>query len=117
MKKLIYTLSVAVCFLAAMSFTPESKNIGGIYTVAPTHPSHMQLNLKYDHTFIYQDSSNPDKQITVFGRWNDDGQYVTLKDYVTTFNFHNKWQIINSGNAVKARIGSAFYTLQKKPGC
>jgi hypothetical protein len=117
MKKLFYTLSVAVCIIAAMSFTPENKNIGGLYTAATTGPGHMQLNLKYDHTFIYQDVSNADKHITVYGRWHDDGKYVTLKDYVTTFKLNEKWQITNSGNTVKAHIGTTFYTLQKQPGC
>jgi|GEM_PF-5084719 len=117
MKKLIYTLSAVVCFIAVMSFTPETKNVIGIYTAAPAGPGHIQLNLKYDHTFIYQDVSNTNKQVMVYGRWNEDGEYVTLKDYVTTFNLHDKWQITNSGNTVKARIGTTYCTLQKQPGC
>ena len=116
MKKFIHLLSSALCLMAVMSFIPEARNVMGTYTVGVMDPSQIKLDLKYDHTFTYQDFSNPNNKIEVTGRWEEQGEFVILKDYVSSVNFHDKWKITADGKFAKAKQGITFFTLQRQ-GC
>lgn len=117
MKKFIHLLALSFCLFAVMSFMPEPRNVAGTYTVGVMNPNKVELKLNNDHTFSYQDLSNAEKPVTVTGRWVEQGEYVLLKDYVSTISFHDKWMITADGQFAKAKAGLTFYTLQKQAGC
>jgi len=115
MKKLIQTTGIAALLLSIFSFTNEAElPFVGIYGVSESDPAQIELTLNADHTFTYQDFSNPVKKIDVHGNWEVRNNRIVLKDYLYEFPFHSKWKITKNGMMAKSRKGLTYYSLGKK---
>lgn len=103
-------ISVLLC-----SFAPiEPEPFIGTYGVSDLDPSDIQLTIQGDHTFYYQDFSNPDRKIVRSGTWSMKGKHVVLKDKAKTKNFHHVWKFRNDGRVAQSRKGITFYRLCKQ---
>lgn len=108
------TLIIGILF-AISSFTkPDETGLTGTYGVSENDPAQIELILNKDHTFTYQDLSNPDKNINVSGNWSFKNNQIILKDDRSELSFNDKWKIINDGTIAKSRKGMTFYTLRKR---
>jgi hypothetical protein len=112
--KHVLNVSLILVIFASLSFTKASGGyLTGIYGVSKNDPSKIELTLNDDHTFRYQDFSNPAKRIDVSGKWELKGKFVILKNTTVSGSFHNKWKISQDGVVAKSRKGMTFYTLNK----
>lgn len=115
MKKLFFIPLIALCTFAVMSFNSVSeKTVIGMYGVSDTDPAKIQLIIGADHTFTYQDYSDMSKIIMVTGRWEQKEEFVVLKDYVSTYKFHDVWKISADGKVARSKMGITIYTLTKQ---
>lgn len=94
------------------SFAPADGFIG-TYGVGPNNPSKIELTINEDHSFSYQDYSNPSKEIDVSGTWEIQSGKIVLMNYYSLFSIHDKWKIEEHGMIAKSRKGMTFYTLHK----
>jgi len=85
----------------------------GTYGVSATDQSQIKLTINADHTFYYQDFSNPNKKIIAVGKWTLKGKKVVLTDTDSNKNFHNVWSFVKQGQIAKSRKGLTFYRLYK----
>lgn len=114
MKMLTNSVVAILFFVAASSFTNYAPyDFIGTYGVCDSDPSQIKLTLNTDHTFFYQDFSNPRKKIDVMGHWALKGNVVTLENHNSAYAFHDKWRFFKGGQVAKSRKGMTFYTLQK----
>lgn len=115
MKKLLFIPLMAICLFAVMSFNSVSeKTVIGMYGVHESDPAKIQLMINADHTFTYQDYSDMSKIIIVSGRWEQQEEFVVLKDYVSTYKFHDVWKISPDGKVARSKMGMLIYTLTKQ---
>lgn len=113
MTNAVKILTVLVTFIL-MSFTNKNTDpFLGTYGVSASDPSEIKLTINPDHTFYYQDFSNPDKKIKVRGNWALKNKKVVLTGNGSEKNFHNVWTITNHGQVAKSRKGLTFYRLGK----
>ena len=115
MRRILFPLFTML--LLAISFAFHTVNDGSLeatFGVSEADPSNIELTLKKDYTFSYQDFSNPIEKINV------DGTYVTVNNKIhlnaanSEVKFHDKWRIKDNGNTVVSRKGLTFYTIRKK---
>ncbi|MDP1803063.1 MAG: hypothetical protein Q8L81_17005 [Bacteroidota bacterium] len=112
MKNIIKIVVVVVLLITTSSFTNKIKyDFIGTYGVPDNDPAQIKLTLLDDHTFIYQDFSNPQKKIDVKGNWELKGKLVVLKDHNSQYSFHNKWKFLKDGQVAKSRKGMTYYSL------
>ncbi len=97
------------------SFTPgEPEQFLGTYGVSELDPSDIRLTIQSDHTFYYQDYSNPEHKIVRSGTWTLKGKHVVLKDKANIKKFHDVWKFSHHGQVAKSRKGITFYRLCKQ---
>lgn len=101
--------------LTLVSFTAEpAQPYIGTYGVSQDDPSAIQLTLREDATFAYQDFSNPAQPIDVTGSWEVKNKHILLTSTDSDRSFHTKWKIVKDGMVAKSRKGITFYTLAKQ---
>lgn len=88
----------------------------GTYGVSTDDPSQIKLILNSEHTFYYQDFSNPGKKIVIQGSWKTKGKKVYLTGSQGESRFHKVWSFDENGQVAKSRTGLAFYRLCKISG-
>ncbi|HNP47885.1 MAG TPA: hypothetical protein PKL85_03565 [Bacteroidia bacterium] len=107
--------SLKILFAALiLSYTSYSRNLTfGTYGVSEKDPSDIQLTINSDHTFFYQDFSDPSNKISVHGEWRESGSKIILKGDKNEKGFHRVWTFHQNGNVAKSRKGLSFYRLCK----
>lgn len=92
MKNLIKPLFIVIGMITLTSFTnAPTIDFIGTYGVSANDKSAIQLTLNENHSFVYKDFSDPDKQIEAAGNWVLKGNVVVLnEDNVSQYKFHNK---------------------------
>lgn len=101
-----------VWFLSSFTGTDYLKFIG-TYGVSETDPSRIQLTLKADQTFYYQDFSVSSHKIVAQGSWTLKGNKVVLSDKNAGRRFHRVWTFDKEGKVARSRNGLTFYRLCK----
>lgn len=118
MKKFFQVLSLALCLVAVMSFKSVSeRDMIGIYGGIKDDPGKIQLQINADHTFTYQDHSNPNQIVVITGRWEKQEEFIVLKDYVATYKLHDIWKVSADGKVARSKMGITIHTLLKQEGC
>lgn len=107
-----FTLLAAALLLSSFSFTNPYDFIG-TYGVSEADPAQIQLVIRADQTFTYQDMSSASNKINVSGSWTYTNGKVTLTDAKSDVRFHNVWSIEKDGQVAKSRKGLSFYRLCK----
>lgn len=113
--------------LAAMSFTGvpfsnqmllETTTYGvcGCEKEAAASPK-VELTLRPDYTFQYQNGSNPSKKINVTGTWEMNGQKVVLQADASENGFHKTWKFDKNQPCVVSRKGLNFIRLCDVESC
>jgi hypothetical protein len=114
MKKTIKLLTIITTSFLILSFTGINANeYTGTYGVGSTDPSQIKLIIHSDHTFYYQDYSDPNEKIVVNGNWIVKGKKMVLHGNNTAKKFHNIWTFEKDGQVAKSRKGFTFYRLTK----
>jgi hypothetical protein len=114
MRITIKTLTVIVTAMLLLSFTDKnSTNFIGTYGVSQSDQTEITLTINSDHTFNYQDYSNPDKKISVSGKWTLKGKKVLLENSNPEKKFHTVWTFTENGQVAKSHKGLLFYRLCK----
>lgn len=114
MTKTSITLGVCASFILLSSFVIKADDrFIGTYGVSASDPSQIELTIHADHTFYYQDFSDPNNKIVAEGTWTMKGNKVVLHDNNTDLKYHNVWAFDESGKVAKSRKGLAFYSLIK----
>ncbi|MDZ4669021.1 MAG: hypothetical protein SGJ00_14230 [bacterium] len=85
----------------------------GTYCVWENDPAQIKLTLNENHTYAYQDFSNPQQKIDLTGPWELRGLIIELKHAKLPYNFHHKWRFSEEGKVAKSRNGMSFYGLCK----
>lgn len=115
MKNLIKVSFLVVLITVSYAFTEKSDSeFIGVYGVSADDPSQIQLVLNDDHSFTYQDFSNPDHKIDVDGKWELKNDKIILSGSDINLRFHSKWKISDDGQVAKSRMGMSFYSLVRK---
>ena len=109
-------LSVALLIISICSAFTNLKNDGlnVTYGVSQNDPSQIELRLKKDYTFSYQDFSNSSKKIAVNGTYQIKKNKIQLNSKNKETKYHDTWKISNDNRTAKSRKGLTFYTLQLK---
>lgn len=110
MNTFIKLVAVLMTF-SLMSFSGSETPFIGTYGVSGSN--HIKLIINADHTFYYQDFSNPNEQIAVHGNWTTNGKKVELVSNDSTQKFHDTWTFENDEQVAKSHKGMAFYRLCK----
>lgn len=112
MKHLLFSSILFSMLVLFSSFRdhPEQR-IVGTYAVSEDDPSAIRLNLMEDHTYTYQDLSNPRKAIRVSGTWATENNRVRLHALNSHYLYHSTWVISADGMVAKSRKGLSFYRL------
>jgi len=114
MTKTLKTLTLLTTVLLLSSFTRTKVNqFIGTYGVSANDPSHIQLTIRPDQTFYYQDFSIADRHIVAKGSWKLKGNKLVLTDSTAEHTFHHVWTFEKNGQVAKSRKGLAFYRLSK----
>lgn len=114
MKTTILLLVTLFTFLLGSSFTaPPIPSFVGTYGVSKSDPSHIQLTIHADHTFLYQDFSVPTNKIRVEGQWSERRGKIVLTASAKVSTFHAIWSFDEKGQIAKSRRGLSFYRLQR----
>lgn len=85
----------------------------GTFGVGASDPSQIELQLKADHTFTYQDLSNARAPIRVSGTWHLRHSTLTLQA-TQKVRFHKVWTLSSDQQVVKGRKGWCWYRLCRK---
>ncbi|MEL7532144.1 MAG: hypothetical protein AAFN10_12580 [Bacteroidota bacterium] len=110
----IYVKLLLLLLVGGLTFAfAPADDIIGTYGVGANNPSQIELSLHADHSFSYQDYSNPTNQIDATGRWEIQRSKIVLLDYDPQLSIHNKWKIEQQGMLAKSRKGLSFYTLHR----
>ena len=113
MKSFINSLAVTIVFITTVSFTNATYDFIGTYGVYENDPSNIKLTIDENHTYSYQDFSDPKNKINITGNWELKGNTVELKTNNIQYTFHNKWKFSKNGQIAKSRKGLTYYTLCK----
>lgn len=114
MKTMTLLLVSLFTFLLGSSFTaPPTPSFVGTYGVSTSDPSHIQLTIHADHTFLYQDFSIPTNKIRVEGQWSERGGKIVLASSAKASTYHSVWSFDEKGQIAKSRKGLSFYRLQR----
>jgi len=114
MKTAMKTLTVLAAVILMSSFTDKNAlEFIGTYGVSASNPAQIKLVINADHTFYYQDFSNPNNKITDEGKWTLRGNKVVLEKDNSELQFHNVWTFAEDGQVAKSRKGLSFYRLCK----
>lgn len=105
-------LCMFIVVLSSFSGRDDEEFIG-TYGVSETDPSRIELTLNTDHTFLFEDHSNPENKINVNGEWMAKGNKVILSGNNSTVKFHDTWTFTEQGQVAKSRKGLTFYRLCK----
>ncbi len=109
-----YVKNLAALFFLVLLFSFKAKDpqlFIGTYGVSNIDPSNIQLKIKADKTFYYQDFSNPAKKIMVTGTWENKANKVYLHASNASQKFHDVWEIESNQQVATARKGLCFYRL------
>lgn len=116
MKNTIKLLSLLALSMMLFSFTPKKTDtVIGIYGVSASDPSAIKLTINADHTFFYQDFSDPNQKLEVEGNWTLRGKKVVLTSN-SGASFHDVWSITDEGQIAKSHKGLSFYRLCRLEG-
>ncbi len=109
-------IALAVLIIAISSSFTSDKNDGFnvTYGVSAKDPSQIELRLKSDYTFTYQDYSVSSQKIEVEGIYEIKNNRILLVSEGEQIEFHSRWRIVADGAVAKSRNGLAFYTLHRK---
>ena len=114
MRTLCKLMMPLMALVLLSSFTDKDPDIFiGTLGVSASDPSQIKLTIREDHTFSYQDFSNPDQKLMVEGYWTKKGKKVILRSHDATVKFPDTWTISDHGQVGKARQGFCFYRLCK----
>jgi len=114
MKTIIkYSILLLVCTLSVAFTYKANPSCLGVYGVSEEDPSHIQLTLKEDKTFSYQDFSDAKNKIQTSGTWVQKGNKIILKSSESQLRFHHVWTLSDNGKQVKSRKGLCYYSLCK----
>lgn len=112
--KTIKTFVALSAFVLFSAFAENnSSTFIGTYSVSDKDPSQIKLTLNSDHTFYYQDFSNPNQKIAVEGNWTMRGKKLVLASSKGDKDFHKVWTFVENGQIAKSRKGLSFYRLCK----
>lgn len=115
MKNILRATFLVSFIVVSFAFTENhSHEFTRVYGVSADDSSQIQLVLNDDHSFTYQDFSNPDHKITVDGKWESRNNTIILSTSNTYLRFHSKWRISADGQVAKSRMGMTFYSLFRK---
>lgn len=107
-------LAAFIGILILSSFSNNnSTSFIGTYGVSDSDPSQIKLNINANHTYTYQDFSNPNHKIDVSGTWELKGKKVVLIEPSQAVSFHSVWTFVENGNVAKSHKGLCFYRLCK----
>lgn len=107
----IKLLIISICF----AFTGvENDGLNVTYGVSENDPSQIELSLKDDYTFSYQDFSINSQEIKVSGTYQMKNNTIYLIPKEKNIEFHDKWKLSKDYKTAKARKGLLFYKLQIK---
>jgi hypothetical protein len=102
---------ISLCF----AFTSvKNDGLDVTYGVSENDPSQIELTLKKDYSFIYQDFSNPFKKIRVNGTYQINHNKIQLTSRDEEVEYHDYWKLSKDNKIAKSRKGLTFYTLHKK---
>lgn len=126
MKKpgLILTLLITLIFMS-FKFYPTSERIKfrtGVYSICncsslPTDSLKTVLSFNDNFTFYYLDKTNPGKIIDVKGKWNQEGNIITLTDFNSEIAIQSKWTIDENEKCLRSRKGLNFTRLCNLEAC
>lgn len=106
------TFLLALIAWALLAFMPiETPSFVGVYGSSDSDPVQIRLTIHADHTYSFQDYSNPKRKINSSGSWSEKGNKVHLVDATAKTRFHRIWTFHNEGKQAKSRKGMSFYTL------
>ena len=106
---------MALLLTVGYGFTgKENTALEAVYGVANGDPSRIELSLRKDFTFTYQDYSEPLHGVNVQGTYTVKNTTVLLLSDDGQPEFHTKWKLSDSGMTASSRKGLTFYTLRKK---
>ena len=115
MKKLITPALALLLICSTFGFKATNlTELIGTYGVSDSDPSQIELVLNEDHSYTYQDFSNPSKKIQVSGEWELKNKNTLNLKSDSDLSFHKKWKIVDEGQTAKSRNGISFYTIRKK---
>jgi hypothetical protein len=101
-----------IIFFSSFRFSTNEEPIG-TYGVTASNPSQLKLSIHADHTFKYQDYSNPKQPVVVSGKWILKGKKVVLIGSNSEQSFHHVWSFTQNGQVAKSRKGMCFYRICK----
>lgn len=113
MKKIIASLLFSLIFTAGLLAQTKNKQTASSYGVKGSEISTIKLDLYKDGSFDYINRSNPEKQVSLTGKYEKSGQKILLKADQANANFIDRWKISDDGEAIKSRKGLAWYRLCK----
>ena len=115
MNKPITRTPLAILAVASsLAFTPvDHEGLNATYGVPESDPSQIELSLRSDLTFTYQDLSVADAPVLVHGTYAISRNKVRLQATDTDVRFHDTWTVRENGMKATSRKGLAFYTLRR----
>jgi len=113
MKKILVIIPMLALILSGFTLIVNNASIVGVYGVDNNDPSHIELQLKSDKTFTYQDFSDPSHKIKTSGTYEVKGQKIILHASEPV-RFHNKWALSSDQQSIGARHGLCWYRLCRK---
>lgn len=115
MKTSIKPILASVMTLFCFAFTNvKNHGLDVTFGFCEYDPSQIELTLKKDYTFTYQDFSISAKKVKVEGTYEIKKNTILLSSTTQEVVYHNKWRISNDKKVAKSRKGLTFYTLKMK---
>lgn len=109
--------------LVAMSFTDDKMmletktyDVCGCEKATPASPK-IELTLRPDHTFHYENAADPSKKLNIKGSWEMNGQKVVLRAEATENGFHKNWKFDKNQPCIMSRKGLNFIRLCDIESC
>ncbi|MFC5271759.1 hypothetical protein [Adhaeribacter terreus] len=99
---------------SAFAFSEKDQpDFIGTYGISKNYPVKYELKINADHTFTYQDFTNPNNKIEARGIWELKNDKLLLQEKSEAFPYGTKWKIEKDGKAVRTRKGLEFIRLAK----